>query len=239
MKTLSIVVPAYNEVHTLSPALCAVEAANVGGLGVEIIVVDDGSTDGTRKLIEEYRTRSPRTPLIPCYHDSNRGKGAALRTGLGAAHGDFVIVQDADLEYDPRDYSRLLRPLVEDRADVVYGSRFISNEPTRVLNNHHYLANRGLTLLSNLFTNLNLSDMETGYKAFSRRALETILPLLTAERFGIEVEITARIAQARPRLRIAEVGIAYYGRTYEEGKKINWKDGLAAIGHIVKYNVFR
>ncbi len=239
MKTLSIIVPVYNERRTFIPALCAVEASDVRGLAVELVVVDDGSTDGTRQLIGEYQPMSPHTGYVPRFHSTNRGKGAALRTGFAAATGDFIVVQDADLEYDPRDLSRLLRPLIEDRADVVYGSRFISNEPTRVLNNHHYLANRALTLFSNLLTNLNLSDMETGYKAFNRTALNAILPHLTAERFGIEVEITARIAQARPRLRLVEVGIAYYGRTYEEGKKINWKDGLAAIGHIVKYNVLR
>ena len=236
MNTLSIIVPVYNEAQTLLPALGAVRASDVGGLAVEIIVVDDGSTDGSRKLIEEYRAGSPYVGYVPCFHGANRGKGAALRTGFAAARGDFIVVQDADLEYDPRDYPRLLRPLIENRADVVYGSRFVSSEPTRVLNNHHYLANRALTLFSNLLTNLNISDMETGYKAFNRKALDAILPRLTAERFGIEVEITARVAQAK--LRIYEVGISYHGRTYTEGKKINWKDGLAAVGHIVKYNWF-
>ena len=236
METLSIIVPVYNESHTLVQALRAAETSDIGLMHKELVVVDDCSTDGSQEIVGGYRATNKSTAYTARLHAKNRGKGAALRTGFAACSGDFIIVQDADLEYDPRDYPRLLQPLVEGHADVVYGSRFVSNEPRRVLNNHHYLANRGLTLLSNLFTNLNLSDMETGYKAFSRAALETILPRLSAERFGIEVEITARVAQAK--LRIYEVGIAYHGRTYEEGKKINWKDGVAAIGHIVKYNLF-
>lgn len=235
MKTLSIIVPAYNEARTITQTLRAIETSDVGLMKKELVVIDDGSTDGTGRIIAEY-PRSPHTTYVN-FHQGNCGKGAALRKGFALCSGDFIVVQDADLEYDPRDYPRLLQPLVEGRADVVYGSRFNSNGPTRVLYFHHYAANRALTTLSNLFTNLNLSDMETGYKAFSRAALETILPHLTAERFGIEVEITARVAQAK--LRIYEVGIAYHGRTYEEGKKINWKDGVAAIGHIVKYNCFR
>jgi len=237
MKTLSVIVPVYNEASTLVSALRAVEESDVGLMQKELVVVDDCSTDGSQRIVREYQTRNQHTAYTSRFHTTNRGKGAALRTGFAACSGDFIVVQDADLEYDPRDYPRLLQPLIEDRADVVYGSRFVSNEPTRVLNNHHYVANRVLTLFSNLLTNLNLSDMETGYKAFSRAALRAILPRLTAERFGIEVEITARVAQAK--LRIYEVGIAYHGRTYEEGKKINWKDGVAAIGHIIKYNLFQ
>jgi len=237
MKTLSVIVPVYNEASTLVSTLRAVEESDVGLIQKELVVIDDCSTDGSQRIVREYQTRNQHTAYTSRFHTTNRGKGAALRTGFAACSGDFIVVQDADLEYDPRDYPRLLQPLIEDRADVVYGSRFVSNEPTRVLNNHHYVANRVLTLFSNLLTNLNLSDMETGYKAFSRRALQAILPRLTAERFGIEVEITARVAQAK--LRIYEVGIAYHGRTYEEGKKINWKDGVAAIGHIIKYNLFQ
>ncbi|MDP3735696.1 MAG: glycosyltransferase family 2 protein [bacterium] len=237
MKTLSVIVPVYNEAPTLVSALRAVEESDIGLIQKELVVIDDCSTDGSQKIVKEYQTKNKSTMYVSRLHPTNRGKGAALRTGFAACSGDFILVQDADLEYDPRDYPRLLQPLVAGRADVVYGSRFISNEPTRVLYFHHYAANRLLTTLSNVFTSLNLSDMETGYKAFSRTALMTILPRLTAERFGIEVEITARVAQAK--LRIYEVGIAYHGRTYEEGKKINWKDGVAAIGHIVKYNVFK
>ncbi len=237
MKTLSVIVPVYNEASTLVSTLRAVEESDVGLIQKELVVIDDCSTDGSQRIVREYQTRNQHTAYTSRFHTINRGKGAALRTGFAACSGDFIVVQDADLEYDPRDYPRLLQPLIEDRADVVYGSRFVSNEPTRVLNNHHYVANRVLTLFSNLLTNLNLSDMETGYKAFSRAALRAILPRLTAERFGIEVEITARVAQAK--LRIYEVGIAYHGRTYEEGKKINWKDGVAAIGHIIKYNLFQ
>jgi glycosyltransferase involved in cell wall biosynthesis len=198
----------------------------------EVIVVDDCSSDGTRDLLQgELRAKVDRLVL----HDANRGKGAALRSGIAAATGDFLVIQDADLEYDPQEYPRLLAPMVEGRADVVYGSRFMGAEPHRVLYFWHRMGNGLLTLLSNMFTNLNLTDMETCYKAFRTELIQSIE--IEEDRFGFEPEITAKIA--RRGCRIYEVGISYYGRTYAEGKKIGYKDGLRAIWCIVKYNLFR
>jgi glycosyltransferase involved in cell wall biosynthesis len=236
MKTLSVVIPAYNEENTLETVVQSVLEHAPADIRKEVVIVDDGSTDGTRKLLERLAT-NPDCRII--LHSHNRGKGAALRTGFAHASGDFILVQDADLEYDPRDYTRLLEPLLSGRADMVYGSRFISNEPTRVLYFHHYAGNRLITQLSNLCTNLNLSDVETCYKAFTRETLRQIAPRLSAERFGIEIELTARAAQTRPRLRIYEVGISYHGRTYTEGKKIGWKDGFAALWHTLRYNFWK
>jgi len=231
-KTLSVIIPVYNESATIERVIAAVERADIGVLNKEIIVVDDGSTDGTREILERVAGEG-RCRLFG--HAVNRGKGAAVRLGFSKAAGDFLIIQDADLEYDPGEYSLILRPLLDGKADVVFGSRFVGSGPHRVLLFWHYLGNRLLTTFSNIFTNLNLSDMEVGYKAFSRKAVLAILPELRSNRFGIEPELAARVAARN--LRVFEVGISYYGRTYEEGKKINWKDGLAAVYFIVRYGV--
>jgi glycosyltransferase involved in cell wall biosynthesis len=227
---LSVVIPCYNEVDTLERLLRAVRAA--APADKEIVLVDDFSTDGTRELIRE-RLGALASKVI--YHERNQGKGAALRSGFAAATGDVVLVQDADLEYDPNEYPKLLQPFLEKDADVVYGSRFIGGESHRVLYFWHALGNRLLTLLSNMFTNLNLTDMEVCYKAFRREVLQRIQ--IEEERFGFEPEITAKVA--RLRCRIYEVGVSYAGRTYEEGKKIGWRDGVRALWCILKYNLWR
>lgn len=231
MPRLSIVIPCYNEVHTVASLLDAVHVSPINDK--EIIVVNDGSTDGTTELIQT-KLRDKITVLIN--HESNQGKGAALRNGIAAATGDVIIIQDSDLEYDPQEYPRLIQPILDGKADVVYGSRFLGHNPHRVLFFWHYVGNRFLTLLSNMFTNLNLSDMETGYKVFRRKVAQKII--IEENRFGFEPEVTAKIARL-PGIRIYEVGISYYGRTYAEGKKINWKDGVRAIYCILKYGVLR
>jgi glycosyltransferase involved in cell wall biosynthesis len=224
------VIPCYNEVATIDRILAAVRASPHPDK--EIIVVDDGSTDGTRDRISgELR------PLIDqvILHERNQGKGAALRSGIRAATGDVVIIQDADLEYDPNEFPKLLAPIQEGRADVVFGSRFMGAAPHRVLYFWHRVGNGFLTLLSNMFTNLNLTDMETCYKAFRREIIQSIT--IEEDRFGFEPEITAKVAKLD--IRIFEVGISYYGRTYAEGKKIGYKDGFRALYCILKYNLFR
>lgn len=228
---LSIVMPVFNEVSTIQRVLAAVEAVPLFGFDKEIIVVDDGSTDGTRDVLAQYNAPPYRVILQPY----NQGKGAAIRRGFVEATGDYIVIQDADLEYDPNEYPLLLQPLIDGKADAVFGSRFIGDRPHRVLFFWHYFGNKLLTIFSNMFTGLNLTDMETCYKAFTKRGLQAILPRLTANRFTIEPEITARVAQAK--LRVYEVGISYHGRTYEEGKKIGWKDGVSALLAIVKYNI--
>jgi glycosyltransferase involved in cell wall biosynthesis len=229
---LSIVIPVFNEVGTLSAILRAVESALLPDIEKEIVVVDDFSTDGTRELLGREADAGR---IRAIYHDRNRGKGASLRTGFLEVTGDVVIVQDADLEYDPREYPRLLKPILEGKADVVYGSRFLGGEEKRVLFFWHYMGNRFLTTVSNMLTNLNLTDMETCYKVFRREVLDRIR--IEEDRFGFEPEITAKIAKLR--CRIYEVGISYYGRTYAEGKKITWKDGVSTLRCILKYNLFR
>jgi len=227
---VSIVIPCYNEKNTIEEIAEAVRSAPIENR--EIIVVDDCSGDGTRALLEERLSRVVDRII---YHPANRGKGAALRSGFAAATGDIILVQDADLEYNPEDYLVLLEPLMSGKADAVFGSRFMGGRPHRVLFFWHMAGNRFLTLLSNMFTNLNLTDMETGYKAFKAPLIKSIQ--IEEDRFGVEPEIIAKLA--RMGCRIYEVGISYNGRTYLEGKKINWKDGVRAIYAILKYNLRR
>lgn len=234
---LSIIIPAYNEERTIRTILAKVfEASLPQGMQREVIVVDDCSTDQTLQKLREFVSENPGLDVRIFVHPRNKGKGAALHTGIKNAVGDFVIIQDADLEYDPREYGILLRPLLEDKADVVYGSRFMGGRPHRILFFWHSIGNKFLTFMSNAFTNLNLTDMETCYKVFRREIIQSLD--LKEQRFGFEPEVTAKVARV-PGVRIYEVGISYYGRTYEEGKKIKWKDGLAAIYCILKYNLFR
>ena len=223
---LSIVIPVFNEANSIVTLLEQVKAVDICK---EIIIVDDYSTDGTRQLLLEL---ADETTKIFC-HDRNLGKGAALRTGFSKATGDIVIIQDADLEYDPQQYHKLIHPIIDGKADVVYGSRFVTGDYRRVLYFWHMLGNKFLTLLSNMFTNLNLTDMETCYKVFRREILDKIS--IEENRFGFEPEITAKISKLD--VRIYEIGISYSGRTYKEGKKIGWKDGLSAIRCIIKYNL--
>jgi glycosyltransferase involved in cell wall biosynthesis len=227
---LSIVIPCFNEADTIEKIYDKVHATPFPDK--QIIIVDDCSTDGTREILEN---RLKKKDCEIFHHERNCGKGAALRTGIKAATGDIIIIQDADLEYDPDDYGLLISPIMSGKADVVYGSRFISAAPHRVLFFWHRIGNGFLTILSNVFTNLNLTDMETCYKAFRREIIQSIN--IEENRFGFEPEITAKVA--RLRCRIYEVGISYHGRTYEEGKKIGWKDGFRAVFCILKYGIFR
>ena len=231
MKKVSIVIPVYNEKNTILKILEVVSSINLPNLTKEIVLVDDGSKDGTRDILKNIKG-----DYKVFFQDKNQGKGAALRRGFKEATGDYIIIQDADLEYDPHEYHLLLEPILDGRADVVYGSRFVGHRPHRVLMFWHYIGNKVLTLLSNMLTGLNLTDMETCYKVFSREAMNKILNKLTSNRFGIEPEITARVAKEN--LRIYEVGISYSGRTYAEGKKIGWKDGVSAIWCILKFNLW-
>ncbi len=227
--TLSVIIPCFNERRTIRTIVEKVKA--VVAAGTEIIIVDDASTDGTDGIVDKLALDG----VVVMHHPVNRGKGAAMETGFRHATGDIVLVQDADLEYDPKDYPSLLSPIENGEADVVFGSRFMGGRPHRVVYFWHMVGNRLLTLLSNIFTNINLSDMETGYKVFRREALTDLR--IEEARFGFEPEITAKLAQRR--CRFYEVGISYYGRTYEEGKKIGWRDGIRALYAILKYNLWR
>jgi glycosyltransferase involved in cell wall biosynthesis len=233
-RKLSIVIPVYNEEATLQELVgLVVDAVLPAHLEKEIICVNDCSRDGTAAKLDELPALFPGQDFKIHHKPVNEGKGAALRDGFKMATGDIVLIQDADLEYDPDDYPRLLQPILEGKADVVYGSRFIG-EPHRVLYFWHTMGNRFLTMMSNVFTNLNLTDMEVCYKVFTKDVLDRI-PSIKCNRFGFEPEITAKVAKLRPRLRIYEVGVAYYGRSYEEGKKITWKDGVKAILAIIRF----
>lgn len=225
---LSVVIPVYNEATTIREVVDLVMAAKTP-IEKELVLIDDCSKDGTREVLRQMAAEHPEWQIL--FHEKNRGKGAALRTGFAAATGDLVIIQDADLEYDPREYPLLLGPILEGRADVVFGSRFLGGGPHRVCFFWHYLGNKLLTTFSNMMTNLNLTDMEVCYKVFRREVLQSIV--LQEERFGFEVEITAKVAHGK--WRIYEVPVSYYGRSYEEGKKITWRDGFRALWCIFKY----
>jgi glycosyltransferase involved in cell wall biosynthesis len=234
--TLSIVIPAYNEGKTIHLILDRVRAVSlIHQMQKEVIIVNDCSGDDTEEAIQRYAQAHPEMPISYFRHEVNKGKGAAIHTGIAKATGDFVVIQDADLEYDPEEYNELLKPIFKADADVVYGSRFMGHHPHRILFFWHSIGNKFLTFLSNMFTNLNLTDMETCYKLFRRDIIQGLK--LREQRFGFEPEVTARISRI-PNIRIYEVGISYYGRTYAEGKKIGWKDGFRAIYCILKYNLF-
>ncbi len=236
-KTLSIIIPAYNEEKTIHLILDKVKTVElINEMQKELIIVNDCSSDDTKGAVHRYIKLNPELKIRYHEHEVNQGKGAALHTGIREASGDYLIIQDADLEYDPKEYNILLQPVVDGFADVVYGSRFMGSKPHRILFFWPTIGNRVLTFLSNMFTNLNLTDMETCYKLFRSDIIKKID--LKENRFGFEPEVTAKIARI-PKIKIYEVGISYYGRTYEEGKKINWKDGFRAIYCILRYNLFR
>lgn len=234
-KKLSLVIPAYNEEKTIHLILDRIKQVTlIDNIQKELIIVNDCSKDGTINAVELYMQQNPELNILLISHEVNKGKGAALHTGIKHATGDYVLIQDADLEYDPREYNDLLKPIVEANADVVYGSRFMGGNPHRILFFWHTIGNKFLTLVSNAFTNLNLTDMETCYKLFRREIIQQLD--LKEQRFGFEPEVTAKMSRI-PGVRIYEIGISYYGRTYEEGKKIGWRDGFRALWCIVKYNL--
>lgn len=237
IKKLSIIIPAYNEERTIHFILNKVKEVNlINGITKEVIIVNDCSTDETELAIKNYISTNPTLDIQYFRHEINKGKGAALHTGIEKATGDYLIIQDADLEYDPKEYNDLLKPVVNGFADVVYGSRFMGGKPHRILFFWHSLGNKFITSISNIFSNLNLTDVETCYKLFNTKLIQSIK--LKEKRFGFEPEITAKIAR-KPNVRIYEVGISYYGRTYAEGKKIGWKDGVRAIYCILKYGLLK
>ncbi|WP_345951881.1 glycosyltransferase family 2 protein [Mucilaginibacter sp. PAMB04274] len=237
INTLSVIIPAYNEERTIHLILNKVKAVElISGIQKEVIIVNDCSKDDTEGAILRYKEANPDLPISYFKHDVNKGKGAALHTGIAKATGEYLIIQDADLEYDPDEYNDLLKPVVNGFADVVYGSRFMGSNPHRILFFWHTIGNRWLTFASNMFSNLNLTDMETCYKLFNTKMLQGIT--LTEKRFGFEPEVTIKMSRI-PHIRIYEVGISYYGRTYYEGKKIGWKDGVRAIYCILKYGLFK
>lgn len=237
MKVLSIVIPAFNEESTIQKILDKIKNVELPqDWGKEIVVINDNSNDKTEELILSYMKQNVEMIISYDYHKVNRGKGAALHTGISKATGDYIIIQDADLEYNPEEYNDMLCPIINGHADVVYGSRFLGGKPHRILFFWHSIGNKFLTFLSNMFTNLNLTDMETCYKLFRRDLIQSLV--LRENRFGFEPEVTAKISRIK-NIRIYEVGISYYGRTFEEGKKINWKDGLHAIYCILKYGMLR
>lgn len=233
---LSIIIPAYNEGNTIHLILNKIKSVQlIDNIEKEIIIVNDFSKDHTEQAIADYKAANPDINIQYFKHEVNKGKGAALHTGIAKATGEYLIIQDADLEYDPSEYNDLLKPIVDGFADVVYGSRFMGSNPHRILFFWHTIGNRWLTFFSNMFSNLNLTDMETCYKLFNTQIIQAIP--LREQRFGFEPEVTQKIARV-PRIRIYEVGISYYGRTYEDGKKIGWKDGVRAIYCILKYGLF-
>jgi glycosyltransferase involved in cell wall biosynthesis len=237
MNKLSIVVPAYNEANTIAQTVNKIlEVKLIGGFQKEIIIVNDCSTDETETVVQNFMANHKEKAIMYFKHEKNKGKGAALHTGIEKATGSHVIVQDADLEYDPHEFNILLQPIINGHADVVYGSRFIGGKPHRILFFWHTIGNKMLTLLSNAFSNLNLTDMETCYKLFRADIIKGMR--LEEKRFGFEPEVTQKIARVK-NIRIYEVGISYYGRTYDEGKKIGWKDGFRAIHCIIKYGLFK
>jgi glycosyltransferase involved in cell wall biosynthesis len=237
MKTLSIIIPAYNESGTIHYILDKIKKVSlIDNINKEIIIVNDCSTDNTEKDIEVYMNQNPELNMSYFKHEINQGKGAAIRTGISKATGDYTIIQDADLEYDPDEYNILLTPIINGYADVVYGSRFMGGKPHRVLFFWHTIGNKFLTFISNMFTNLNLTDMETCYKLFKTNIIKDIN--INENRFGFEPEVTAKISRIS-NIRIYEVGISYYGRTYLDGKKITWKDGFRALYCIIKYGLLK
>ncbi len=237
IKKLSIIIPVYNEENTVSQILNRVKNASlIPGIEKEIIIVNDCSTDNTLSEIKRFIESEPEVNIRYCSHEMNQGKGASLHTGIALATGEYLIIQDADNEYDPQEYNDLLKPVVNGFADVVYGSRFMGNNPHRILFFWHSIGNKLLTFMTNMFSNLNLTDMETCYKLFNTKILQSVT--LKEKRFGFEPEVTIKISRV-PRIRIYEVGISYYGRGYDEGKKIGWKDGFRAVFCIFKYGLFR
>ncbi len=232
---LSIIIPAYNEGPTIHRILDKVKAVSLlNDIQKEVVIVNDCSGDNTEEAVLNYQQQNPSLPILYRRHSVNKGKGAALHTGIKEATGDFIVIQDADLEYDPNEFNVLLKPILDGFADVVYGSRFMGGKPHRILFFWHTIGNKGLTLMSNMFTDLNLTDMETCYKLFRTEVIKSLD--LKEQRFGFEPEVTAKMS-LYPQVRIYEVGISYYGRTYEEGKKIGWRDGFRAIWCILKYNL--